>query len=62
MVEDKAVIFKKSDVKDLREKLRLLCDDEKTVQSYKAVAKDFILGKYSWNDVVDKTVELYRGQ
>lgn len=61
VVEDKAVTFKKSDVADLREKLQMLCDDEKTVQKYKSEATDFICGKYNWDNVVDKTLELYRG-
>lgn len=62
VVEDKAITFKKSNVKDLREKLQMLCDDEKMVASYKAVAKDFVLKKYGWDDVVDKTLELYVGE
>lgn len=61
VVEDKAVIFKKSNVEDLREKLQMLCDDEQLVKKYKAAATDFILKKYDWDDVADKTIEIYRG-
>lgn len=61
VVEDKAVTFKKSDVEDLRGKLQMLCDDEQMVEKYKATAADFVLKKYGWDDVVDKTVALYRG-
>lgn len=60
VVEDKAVTFKKSDVEDLKEKLQKLCDDEKLVRRYKGEAADFICGKYDWDDVVDKTLALYR--
>ena len=60
VVEDKAVTFRKSDVEDLREKLQMLCDDEQMVEKYKTTATDFILKKYGWDDVVDRTVELYR--
>lgn len=60
VVEDKAVTFRKSDVEDLRKKLQMLCDDERMVEKYKSEAMDFILKKYGWNDVVDKTIELYR--
>lgn len=59
VVEDKAVIFRKGDVTDLREKLQMLCDDEQLVAGYKAVAKDFILKKYAWDDVVKRTLNLY---
>lgn len=57
----RAVIFKKGNVDDLQEKLQMLCDDEKLVQKYKAGAADYICGKYRWDDVVQKVMELYRG-
>ena len=60
VVEDKTVTFRKRDVEDLRKKLQMLCDDERMVEKYKSEAMDFILKKYGWNDVVDKTIELYR--
>ena len=60
VVEKKAVIFKKSNVEDLREKLQMVCDDEKLVNGYKAAAADFICGKYNWDTVVEETLKLYR--
>lgn len=60
VVADRAAVFRKSDVDDLREKLQMLCDDEKLVQDYKSGAADFICEKYSWDDIVQRTVELYR--
>lgn len=60
VVEDKAVIFKKSDVEDLRKKLQMLCDDNMMVSSYKKIAADFICGKYNWGTVTDETLKLYR--
>ncbi len=61
VVEDKAVVFRKSDVADLREKLQTLCDDAAMVQTYKSEAADYICAKYNWDDVVTQTLELYRG-
>ncbi len=61
VVEDKAVLFKKSSVSDLREKLQELCDHQSVVQKYKDAAADFICGKYVWDDVAGKTLKLYRG-
>ena len=61
VVGDKAVVFRKSDVADLREKLQMLCDDAGMVQTYKAEAAEYICGKYNWDDVVTQTLELYRG-
>ncbi|WP_288230174.1 glycosyltransferase family 4 protein [uncultured Faecalicoccus sp.] len=60
VVEDKAVAFQKSNVKQLKEKLQDLCDYPEKVQSYKNSASDFICQKYNWDDVVKKTMELYR--
>lgn len=60
VVEDKAVVFEKSNVEDLREKLQKLVDDREIVQKYKKEATDFICGKYNWDDVVERTLELYK--
>ena len=62
VVEDKALIFKKSNVEDLQEKLQEACDHPEIVQEYKVQAADFICGKYSWDDVVEKTMKLYKGE
>ena len=60
VVEDKALIFKKSDVKDLREKLQEACDHPEMVMKMKKQAADFICEKYNWDDVVKETMKLYR--
>ena len=60
VVEDKAMIFKKSDVNDLREKLQDVCDHSEKVMEMKAQAADFICEKYNWDDVVEETMKLYR--
>lgn len=60
VVEDKAFVFRKSDVKDLKEKLQTACDYPEMVQQYKEQAADFICGKYNWDEVVEKTLQLYR--
>lgn len=61
VVEDKAVVFEKGNIKDLIEKLQYLCDNEDEVKKYKSEAKDFILNKYNWDKVTEKTLELYGG-
>ena len=60
VVEDKAAVFKKSDIGDLKRVLQELLDDESRVTDYKKSAADFITAKYNWDDVVDRTLELYR--
>lgn len=59
VIEDKGVIFKKSDISDLKEKLQKCCDNIKIVEKYKIEASDFICKKYNWNDIVNETLELY---
>ena len=60
VVEDKALIFKKPDVEDLKEKLQDACDHPEKVMELKKQAADFICEKYNWDDVVEKTMKLYR--
>ena len=60
VVEDKALLFKKSDVDDLKEKLQYACDNPDAVNKLKGGAADFICGKYNWDDVVEQTLRLYQ--
>lgn len=59
VVEDKALVFHKSDVADLREKLTYMLEHPEIVHARAAESADFICGKYNWDDVVDETVRLY---
>lgn len=59
VVEENAVVFKKSDVEDLKYKLEYLLENREVVEKYKKEAMEFICNKYNWNDVVDKTLKLY---
>ena len=60
VVGEKAVLFKKSDTEDLREKLQALCDDEALVNKYKSEAAAYILKKYNWDNVAAETLKVYR--
>ncbi len=62
VVEDKAVTFRKGNIEDLRENLEWLVANPDVVDRYKSENADFICKKYSWDDVVDRTLELYRGE
>lgn len=61
VVEDKALVFKKSDVDDLKVKLQSACDHPDKVMELKRQAAEFICEKYNWNDVVEETIKLYKG-
>ena len=60
VVEDKALIFRKSDVNDLREKLQFVCNQPEEMEKLKREAADFICRKYNWDDVVKQTLYTYR--
>lgn len=51
------VTFKKSKVTDLMKKLQELSDDK--VKKYKQESRRYILERYSWDDIVDRTLKLY---
>ena len=60
VTERNAAAFAAGDVEDLRKKLQELCDDTVLTERYKETAQGYICGKYGWEDVVEKTLELYR--
>lgn len=60
VVEDKAVLFRKSDVTDLQVKLQELCDNKNEVEQYRKRAADFICSKYDWNKITEETMALYK--
>lgn len=60
VVEDKALIFKKSNVQDLQNKLQEACDRTEKVMELKQKAADYICKKYNWDDIVEETLKLYR--
>lgn len=57
---DKAVHFKKSDVDDLADKLKMLCDNEDMVEKYRSEASDYICNRFNWDDIVEETLKLYK--
>ena len=59
VAEDKAIYFKKGNIDDLAEKLQLLCNDGELVKELRDGADEFILNKYSWQDVAEETCRLY---
>lgn len=60
VVEDKALIFKKSNVQDLQNKLQEACDHAEKIMELKQQAADYICKKYNWDDVVEETLKLYK--
>lgn len=59
VVGDNALIFKKSDVNDLKSKLEFACNNPNKVFALKKIASSYVLRKFNWDDVVNKTLQLY---
>ena len=59
VVGDKAAVFRKGSIDDLREKLRALIENEELAESYRKDAADYILKKYDWDRITRKTLSLY---
>lgn len=60
VTEKMGVTFSKGSINDLKDKLQHLCDNPDAVIKYKDNSADFITAKYSWNNIIDRTLELYR--
>ena len=57
---DYAVVFERGNAEDLGKKLQSLLDRPEEVYGFKEGASDYICTRYSWDDVVKRTMELYR--
>ena len=62
VVDTHAHVFKKSDVADLKKKLRELLENSELVNEYKSNAMDYICDKYNWEIVVKNTLQLYKNE
>ncbi len=60
VVEDKAEVFKKSDVRDLKQKLQYLLENPERVAALGAGSQSYICEKYDWDSTVNQTIEIYR--
>lgn len=60
VTQDHGLTFPKGNADSLRELLQRLCDDAEEVKHYQEASADYITRKYSWDDVVKQTLELYR--
>lgn len=60
VTENQGFSFPKGDVEGLAQLLQQLCDQPETVARYQQTAAGYITRKYNWDDVTEKTLELYR--
>ena len=60
VVRDKALTFPKGNVDALGTQLQTLCDQPETVAQYKNMSRDYICERFNWDEITEKTLELYR--
>lgn len=60
VIENKGLTFKVGNIEDLKSKLYLLLNNQQLVYRLKKESKNYILNKYNWNKITDKTLEVYR--
>ena len=60
VAEGCVMLFQKSNVDDLREKIQLLDKDAKQVEHYRTGIADFVCETYNWDHVVRETLKLYQ--
>ena len=60
VVGEVGVTFTQANVQDLRDKLEQLCNNPQMVSRFKEQSADYICGRYNWDDVTQKTLELYQ--
>lgn len=61
VVGEKGVIFRKSDVQDLADKLTWVCENMQITPEYRRSIAKYARGRLSWNDVANRTLEIYKG-
>ena len=61
VVEDKAIIFKKGNVSDLKKKIMYAIENPKEVEKIKKESSKFIVNKYDWEKIVTQMLEIYNG-
>lgn len=55
------VTFSQGNTVDLSDKLQHLCDNPELVKKYKEQSAQYICGKFNWDDVVLRTLDIYKG-
>lgn len=60
VVGDCGLTFRTGDEEDLIRKLTQLCDDPAAAAAYRIAARNRVSCAYSWDDVTEKTLELYQ--
>lgn len=62
ITQEYAIIFEKGNVADLKEKLEHAIENLEDIKKYKRRSQEYVLTSYKWDDVVNKTIDVYNGK
>lgn len=62
IVGDHGLLFERGNVRALQGLLQRLCDHPEIVQKYREASSDYVVNRFSWEDVTDRTLAVYRGE
>lgn len=62
VVDEFGCLFKTGDIQDLSRCMQMLCDDSEMVEKCKEKVSDFVCSRYNWDEITQKTLELYTGK
>lgn len=60
VIENNGIIFRHGNVRDLENKLEFALHNTHLIFHLKKISSNYILNKYNWNDIVDRTLLVYR--
>lgn len=60
VIGDVGIKFSTGDYYSLLSELKYLCDNEEIVRGYKGKASEYICSKYNWDEIVEKTENIYK--
>ena len=60
IAKNNAAFFRTSNIDDLKNKLQKLLIDQRKVDKHRKSSIEFIQKAYNWNDIVNRTLEIYR--
>ena len=61
VVENCGIAFSRGTIGELTDKLQQLCDEPEKVKRYQETSAEYIMQKYSWDDVAEATLKTYGG-
>lgn len=60
VIGEKAAVFRKGDMAELRKELQCLINQPETTKEYRAGVAEYICGIFNWNEIAEQTLKVYQ--